>query len=76
MSCVTSWKNVKIQSFNPDAIKVNSEMVAELNRLQKKFDDMHSQYLRSSNSDDDDNSDNSDNNNNDNNDNNDDDDNL
>ena len=76
MSRATSWENVEIRSFNPDAIKVNSEMVAELNRLQKKFDDMHSQYLRSSNSDDDDNSDNSDNNNNDNDDNNDDDDNL
>ena len=67
MSCVTSWKNVKIQSFNPDAIKVNSEMVADLNRLQKKFDDMHSQYLPSSDNDDDSNGDNNNNDNYDNN---------
>ena len=45
MSRATSWQNIEIQSFNPDAIKVDNEMITELNRLQQKFDSMHSLYL-------------------------------
>jgi hypothetical protein len=44
MSRATAWKNIEIQSFNPDAIKVDNEMLAELNKLQQKFDSMHSLY--------------------------------
>ena len=45
MSCATSWQNIEIWSFNPDAIKVDHEMLAELNRLQQKFDSLHLLYL-------------------------------
>jgi len=45
MSRATSWQNIEIRSFNPDAIKVDHEMLAELNRLQQKFDSLHSLYL-------------------------------
>ena len=45
MSRATSWQNIEIRSFNPDAIKVDNEMLAELDRLQQKFDTMHSLYL-------------------------------
>lgn len=44
MSRATAWENIEIQSFNPNAIKVDNEMLAELNRLQQKFDSMHSLY--------------------------------
>ncbi|EXX54012.1 AAA family ATPase [Rhizophagus irregularis DAOM 181602=DAOM 197198] len=45
MSRATSWQNIEIRSFNPNAIKVDNEMLAELNRLQQKFNDFHSLYL-------------------------------
>jgi len=45
MSRATSWQNLQISSFDPDAIKVDNSMLLELNRLQQKFDSMHSQYL-------------------------------
>ena len=45
MSHATSWQNIEIRSFNPDAIKVDKEMLAELNRLQQKFNNFHSLYL-------------------------------
>ena len=45
MSRATSWQNLQISSFDPNAIKVDSAMLIELNRLQQKFDTMHSQYL-------------------------------
>ena len=46
MSCAKSWQNLEIRSFNPNAIKVdNNEMLKELDRLQKKFDRLHSTYL-------------------------------
>jgi hypothetical protein len=45
MSRATSWQNIQITSFDPDAIKVDNSMLLELNRLQQKFDSMHSQYL-------------------------------
>ena len=35
-----SWKNIEIRSFNPDGIKVDNEMLAELDRLQQKFNSM------------------------------------
>jgi len=44
MSRATAWENIEIRSFNPDAIKVDNEMLAELNRLQQKFDSMHSLF--------------------------------
>ena len=44
MSRATAWKNIEIRSFNPDAVKVDNEMLAELNRLQQKFDSMYSLY--------------------------------
>ena len=44
MSRATSWKNIEIRSFNPNTIKVDNEMLAELNRLQQKFDNMHLLY--------------------------------
>ena len=40
MSRAKSWENIEIRSFNPDAIKVDNEMLAELDRLQQKFDSM------------------------------------
>ena len=45
MSCAKSWQNLEIRSFNPNAIKVDNEMLIELDRLQKKFDRLHSTYL-------------------------------
>src|SRR5437762_10488378 len=38
MSRAKSWQNLEIRSFNQDAIKVDNEMLQELDRLQKKFD--------------------------------------
>ena len=32
MSYAKSWKNLEIHSFNQDAIKVDNEMLIELNR--------------------------------------------
>jgi len=40
MSRAKSWEDIEIRSFNPDAIKVDNEMLAELDRLQQKFDSM------------------------------------
>jgi len=45
MSRAKSWKNIEIRSFNPDAIKVDNEMLVELDRLQQKFNRLHSLYL-------------------------------
>ena len=45
MSRAKSWQNLEIRSFNPDAIKVDNEMLAELDRLQQKFNNMHSLFL-------------------------------
>ena len=48
MSRAKSWQNLEIRSFNPNAIKVNNEMLTELDRLQKKFDRLdrlHFTYL-------------------------------
>ena len=45
MSRAKSWKNLEIRSFNPNAIKVDSEMLTELDRLQQKFNSFHSLYL-------------------------------
>jgi hypothetical protein len=45
MSCAKSWQNLEIRSFNSNAIKVNNEMLTELDRIQKKFDRLHSTYL-------------------------------
>ena len=45
MSCAKSWQNLEIRSFNLNAIKVNNEMLTELDRLQKKFDRLHLTYL-------------------------------
>jgi ATP-dependent exoDNAse (exonuclease V) alpha subunit len=45
MSRAKSWQNLEIRSFNPNAIKVDNEMLIELDRLQKKFDRLHSTYL-------------------------------
>jgi len=39
------WQNLEIRSFNSNAIKVDNEMLTELDRLQKKFDRLHSTYL-------------------------------
>src|SRR5436309_15852541 len=47
MSRAKSWENLEIRSFNPDAIKVDNEMLLELDRLQQQFNNMHSLYLRS-----------------------------
>ena len=44
MSRAKSWQNVEIRSFNPDAIKVDKEMLIELNRLQQKYDSLHTLY--------------------------------
>ena len=38
---ITSWQNLKIHSFDPDAIKVDNEMLSELDRLQQKFNSMY-----------------------------------
>ena len=45
MSHAKSWKNLEIKSFNPNAIKVDNEMLTELDRLQKDSDRSHSTYL-------------------------------
>jgi len=44
MSRATSWQNLEIRSFDPDAIKVDNSMLLELDRLQKKFDSMYNTY--------------------------------
>ena len=44
MSRATSWENLEIRSFNPDAIKVDKDMLLELNRLQQQFNSMQSLY--------------------------------
>ena len=45
MSHAKSWQNLEIRSFNQNAIRVDNEMLLELNRLQQQFDSMHSIYL-------------------------------
>ena len=45
MSRAKSWENLEIQSFDPNAIKVDNEMLQELNRLQQKYNSMQSLYL-------------------------------
>ena len=45
MSRAISWQNLEIRSFDQNAIKVNNEMLLELDRLQQKFNSMHSLYL-------------------------------
>jgi Cdc6-like AAA superfamily ATPase len=45
MSRAKSWQSLEIRSFDPNAIKVDKEMLVELNRLQQKFDRYHSLYL-------------------------------
>ena len=45
MSHAKSWQNLEIWSFNQDAIRVDNEMLLELNRLEQKFNTMHSLYL-------------------------------
>ena len=47
MSRATSWENLEIRSFNPDAIKVDKDMLSELSRLQHQFDTMQSLYIHS-----------------------------
>ena len=47
MSRAKSWENLEIRSFSPDAIKVDNEMLLELDRLQQQFNNMHSLYLTS-----------------------------
>ena len=44
MSHAKSWENLEIWSFNQDAIKVDNEMLPELDRLQQKFNTMYSLY--------------------------------
>jgi hypothetical protein len=45
MSRAKSWQNLEIRSFNQDAIKVDNEMLQELNRLQQKFESLKSLYF-------------------------------
>ena len=45
MSRAKSWENLEIRSFNPDAIKVDNEMLTELNRLQQVFDRFNELYM-------------------------------
>jgi ATP-dependent exoDNAse (exonuclease V) alpha subunit len=45
MSRAKSWKNLEIRSFNPNTIKVDNEMLTELDRLQQKFNKFHLLYL-------------------------------
>ena len=47
MNHAKSWQNLEIRSFNQDAIRVDNEMLLELNRLEQKFNTMHSLYLHS-----------------------------
>jgi hypothetical protein len=44
MSRAKSWKNLEIRSFNQDAIKVDNDMLVELNRLQQKYNSLQSLY--------------------------------
>ncbi len=44
MSHAKSWEHLEIWSFNQDAIKVDNEMLPELDRLQQKFNTMYSLY--------------------------------
>jgi ATP-dependent exoDNAse (exonuclease V) alpha subunit len=44
MSCAKSWQNLEIQFFNPDAIKVDNDILLELNRLQQKYISLQSLY--------------------------------
>lgn len=44
MSHAKSWQNLEIRSFNPDAIKVDKEMLTELNRLHHKYNTSHILY--------------------------------
>src|SRR5579862_7208353 len=44
ISRAKSWKNLEIRSFNQDAIKVDNEMLIELNRLQQKYNSLQSLY--------------------------------
>ena len=39
MSCAKFWQNLEIRSFNPNAIKVDNEILTELDRLQKSLID-------------------------------------
>jgi len=45
MSRAKSWQNLEIRFFDQNAIKVDNEMLLELDRLQQKFNSMHSLYL-------------------------------
>jgi len=45
MSHAKSWQNLEIRSFDQNAIKVDNEMLQELNRLQQKYNSMQSLYL-------------------------------
>jgi hypothetical protein len=45
MSRAKSWETLEIRFFNQDAIKVDSEMLIELDRLQQKFDTMYSSHF-------------------------------
>jgi len=45
MSHAKSWQNLEIRSFNQNAIRVDNEMLLELNGLEQKFNTMHSLYL-------------------------------
>ena len=44
ISRAKSWKNLEIRSFSQDAIKVDNEMLVEINRLQQKYDSLQSLY--------------------------------
>jgi hypothetical protein len=45
MSRAKSWQNLEIRSFDPNAIKVDNEMLTELNRLQQVFNRFSQLYL-------------------------------
>ncbi|GBB91982.1 hypothetical protein RclHR1_19480001, partial [Rhizophagus clarus] len=45
MSRAKSWKNLEIRSFNPNAIRVDNEMLQELDRLQQKYNTLQSKYI-------------------------------
>ncbi len=45
MSRAKSWQNLEIRSFNQDAIRVDNEMLQELNRLQENFESFKSSYF-------------------------------
>lgn len=47
MSRAKSWANLEIRSFNQDAIRVDNEMLKELDRLQQKFESFKSSYFSS-----------------------------